>query len=145
MICAYIVIIILIEINSFIHSFIHSFIRILKKIPKFSHITDILKDSHWFLIRQRITLEILLLTYQAYHNTAPNYLCELITPYCSARNLRSNDMKLVRPRLKTYGEKCFQFAGPKEWNKLPMLIRESPSIYIFKSRLKTYLFDCAFN
>ena len=44
----------------------------------------------------------------------------MITPYCSARNLRSNDMMLVRPchpgpRLKTYGEKCFQFAGPKEY------------------------------
>ena len=49
----------------------------------------------------------------------PDYLCELITPYCSARNLRSNDMMLVRschpvPRLKTYGEKCFQFARPKK-------------------------------
>ena len=105
---------------------------------------------HWRPIRQRITFKILLLTYQAYHNTAPDYLCELITSYCSARNLRSNDMMLVRPchpgpRLKTYGEKCFQFAGPKEWNNLPLLIRESPSIYIFKSRLKTYLFNCAFN
>ena len=124
--------------------------RILKKIPKFSHITDILRDLHWLPIRQRITFKILLLTYQAYHNTAPDYLCELITPYCSARNLRSNDMMLVRPchpgpRLKTYGEKCFQFAGPKEWNNLPLLIRESPSIYIFKFRLKTYLFNCAFN
>ena len=49
------------------------------------------------------------------------------------------------PRLKIYEEKCFQFAGPKEWNNLPFLIRESLSIYIFKSRLKTYLFNCAFN
>ena len=124
--------------------------RILKKIPKFSHITDILKDLHWHPIRQRITFKILLLTYQAYYNTAPDCLCELITPYCSACNLRSNDMMLVRPchpgpRLKTYGEKCFQFAAPKEWNTLPLLIRESPSIYILKSRLKTYLFNCAFN
>ena len=63
--------------------------RILKKIPKFSHITDILKDLHWLPIRQRITFKILLLTYQACHNTAPDYLCELITPYCSARNLIS--------------------------------------------------------
>ena len=93
--------------------------RILKKIPKFSHITDILKDLHWLPIRQLITFKILLLTYQAYHNTAPDYLCELITPYCSARNLRSNDMMLVRPchpvsRLDTYGEKCLQFAEHKE-------------------------------
>ena len=84
------------------------------------------------------------------YNTAPDYLCELITHYCSALNLRSNDMMLIRPchpgpRLKTYGEKCFQFDGPKEWNNLPLLTRESPSIYIFKSRLKTYLFNCAFN
>ena len=96
-----------------------------------------LKDLHWLPIRQRITFKILLLTYQAY-NTAPDYLWELITPYCSAHNLRSNDMMLVRPchpgpRLKTYGEKCFQFAGPKEWNNLLLLIRESPTIYIFKS------------
>ena len=49
------------------------------------------------------------------------------------------------PLVLTYGEKCFQFAEPKEWNNLPLLIRESPSIYIFKSRLKTYLFNCAFN
>ena len=92
--------------------------RILKKIPKFSRIPDIFKDLHWLPIRQRITFKILL-TYQAYHNTTPDYLCELITPYCSARNLRSNDMMLVRPchpvpKLKIYGEKCFLFAGPKE-------------------------------
>ena len=75
-----------------------------------------------------------LLTYQAYHNTAPDYLCELITPYCSARSLRSNDMMLVRPclpglKFKTYVKK-FQFAGPKEWNKLLMPIRGSSS-FIF--------------
>ena len=39
---------------------------------------------------------------------------------------------------------AFQFVGPKEWNNLPLLIRKSLSIYIFKSRLKTYLFNCAF-
>ena len=82
---------------------------ILKKIPKFSHITDILKDLHWLPIRQRITFKVLLLTYWACHNTTLDYLCELITPYCrpSARILRSNDMMLIRPchpvpRLKTY-------------------------------------------
>ena len=93
--------------------------RTLNKIPKVSYITDILKDLHWLPIRQRITFKILLFTYQAYHNTAPDYLCQLITPYCNARSIRFNNMMLVRPchlgpKLKTFGEKCFQFAGPKE-------------------------------
>ena len=55
---------------------------------------------------------------------------------------------LVRPchpRLGTYGKMCFQFTGPKEWNNLPLLVRESPSIYGFKSRRQTYLFNCAFS
>ena len=69
--------------------------RILKKNTKFSHITDSLKDRHWLLIRQRITFKILLLTYQAYHNTAPEYLCELIIPYCNTRNLRPYNKMLV--------------------------------------------------
>ena len=112
--------------------------HIFKKIPKFSHITDSLKDLHWLPIRQRITFKIILLTYQAYNKTVPKYLCELIIPYCNTRNLRSNNKMLVmpcdtRPKLKTYGEKYFQFAGPKDLSNLPLLIRESPSIYIFKS------------
>ena len=110
--------------------------RILKKIPKFSHITDILKDLHWLPIRQRITFKILLLTYQAYHNTAPDYLCELITPYCSARNLRSNDMMIVRPchsepRLKTYGEKCFNLLDLKNDITYPCLfVKVLPFIFL---------------
>ena len=65
-------------------------------------------------------------------------------------HISSYNMMLVRPchpgpRLKTYGEKCFQFAGPKEWSNLPLLICESPSISSFKSRLITYLFNCTFN
>ena len=103
---------------------------ILKKIPKFSQIIDVLN------VLQRITFKILLLTYQAYHNTAPDYLCELITPYCSARNLRSNDMMLARPchpvpRLKTYGEECFQFAGLKSGISYPCLfVKVLPFIFL---------------
>ena len=81
--------------------------RSFKKKSKFSLNTSILKGLHWLPIRKHITFKILL-TYHAYHNTTPDYIYELITPYCSARNFRSNDMMLVRPchpgpRLKTYG------------------------------------------
>ena len=87
--------------------------RILKKISKFSHITDILKDLLWLPIRQKD-----MLPYEAYHNTAPDYLCEFITPYCSARNLRSNDMMLVRPchpgpRLKLMEKSVFNLLNLK--------------------------------
>ena len=98
-----------------------------------------------FPIQQRILFKILILTYQAYHKTAPQYLCDLIMPYSNARNLRSDNMSLIAPchpraKLKSYGERSFQHAAPTEWNKLPLLIRESPSLDIFETQLKTFLF-----
>ena len=104
-----------------------------------------LLDLHWLPIQQRILFKILILTYQANHKTAPQYLCDLIMPYSNARCLRSDNMSLIAPchpraKLKSYGERSFQHAAPTEWNKLPLLIRESPSLDIFKTQLKTFLF-----
>ena len=100
---------------------------------------------HNTCIQQRILFKILIRTYQAYHKTAPQYLCDLIMPYSNARYLRSDNMSLIaschpRAKLKSYGERSFQHAAPTEWNKLPLLIRESPSLDIFKTQLKTFLF-----
>ena len=116
--------------------------RILRRVPKFDHITETLMDLHWHPVQQRVTFKILILTYQAYHGTA-QYLCDLIVPYANSCNLRSNNKLLIAPchpraKLKTYGERSFQHAAPKEWNNLPLDIRDSPSLAIFKSRLKTF-------
>ena len=58
--------------------------RILRRVPKFDHISETLMDLHWLPVHRRI------LTYQAYHETAPQYLCDLIGPYANTCNLRSN-------------------------------------------------------
>ena len=119
---------------------------ILARLPRFSHISATLFDLYW-LIRYRITFKICILTYQAYHRTAPSYLCDLIVPYVNTRSLRSIDKCLIepcKPRLRSYGERCFKYAGPQEWNKLPLYIRKSSSLSIFKTQLKTYLFQFAY-
>ena len=121
--------------------------RILARLPRFSHISATLFDLHWLPIRYGITFKICILTYQAYHRTAPSYLCDLIVPYVNTRSLRSNDKCLIepcKPRLRSYGERCFKYAVPQEWNKLPLHIRKSSSLSIFKTQLKTYLFQLAY-
>ena len=102
--------------------------RILARLPRFYHISATLVDLHWLPIRYRITFKMCILTYQAYHRTAPSYLCDLIVPYFNTRSLRSNDKCLIKPcnpRLRSYGERCFKYAGPQEWNKLPIYIRKA--------------------
>ena len=107
------------------------------------HITPILRDLHWLPIKFRIIFKILLLTYKCVHGLAPNYLSNLIPMYHQNRNLRSTHQRRLetpKTRLKTYGDRSFSFAAPKEWNKLPLHIKISPSVDCFKSQLKTYLF-----
>ena len=100
--------------------------RILARLPRFSHFSATLFDLHGLPIRYRITFKICILTYPAYHRTAPSYLCDLIVPYVNTQSLRSNDKCLIKPcktRLRFYGKRCFKYAGPQEWNKLPIYIR----------------------
>ena len=47
--------------------------------------------------------------------------------------------------METYGERSVQYTAPKEWTKLPLIIRESPSLAIFKNKLKTFLFQSTYS
>ena len=109
--------------------------KIVALLPIFSHISTTLFDLYWLPIRYRITFKMCILIYQAYHGTAPSYLCDFIVPYVNTRSRRSNDkcliINLCKPRLKFYGERCIKYAGPQEWNNLLIHIRKNSSISIF--------------
>ena len=42
--------------------------------------------------------------------------------------------------LESYGKQAFSVAAPRLWNSLPMELKTSTLIDIFKKKLKTYLF-----
>ena len=108
-----------------------------------NHITHILKSLHWLPIKHRIRFKVLLMTYRAINRLAPSYLCGLVGSDIKERNLRSRHQhrpKLQNSRRICYGDRSFKAAAPKQWNKLPLNIRQSPTVDCFKSRLKpTYL------
>ena len=98
---------------------IHALVTVRIDYCTFGHISETLMDLHWLPVQQRVLFKVLILTYQAYHKTAPSYLCDLITPYSNSCNLRSNNQLLLascqpRTKLKTYGERSFQYAAPNE-------------------------------
>ena len=119
--------------------------RIIMKRRKFDHVTPILKELHWLPVMYRVSFKMLVLTYKCIHGEAPSYLSDLITRKPnSSFNLRSNYVPLLlqprRTNLVYGGDRAFYAAAPREWNNLPLNIRISGSIAIFKSRLKTYLY-----
>jgi hypothetical protein len=109
----------------------------------------LLQSLHWLPVRQRITFKILLYTFKCLNNLAPSYLVDLIklltddVSHGYRHRLRSSSdaTKLIVPRSKKRaGDNSFAVIAPKLWNDIPVAIRESASVLIFKKRLKTYLF-----
>ena len=117
--------------------------RLVTRAPRRCHTSQILQDLHWLTVENRIKFKLLLLTYKALNDSSPSYITDLLSPYVSARNLRSSERHLLQvPRTSThsYGERAFQVAAPTLWNSLPIHIRQSHTIHIFKKVLKTHLF-----
>ncbi|XP_029903354.1 uncharacterized protein LOC115356335 [Myripristis murdjan] len=122
--------------------------RVLTRTRRRDHITPILASLHWLPVESRVEFKTLFLTYKTLDGQAPSYLKELIVPYHPARALRSqNAGLLVVPKIsKTRsGGRSFQFQAPRLWNNLPISVRRADSLSIFKSRLKTFLFDKAYS
>lgn len=115
---------------------------------KYDHITPVLMNLHWLPVEKRIIFKLLLLTFKARMNLAPSYIKDLIQEYKPQRNLRSSKKCLLQEHtynLKSYGARAFSVAAPVLWNSLPNNIKELNSIEVFKSSLKTHLFNQHFN
>ena len=88
---------------------------------------------HWLPVHSRIICKLLLLVYKALNGKAPSYISSLLSHRKCSRSLRSSGQELLTvplAKLKTYGDRAFSIAAPRQWNNLPLSIRKSPSIAI---------------
>jgi len=82
----------------------------------------------------------------ALNSSAPGYLAsdlQRVSDLGARRRLRSSTTSaLVAPRTvhATIGDRAFPAAAASVWNSLPETVRSSPSLPVFRSRLKTELF-----
>ncbi len=119
--------------------------RVLTRTRKYDHISPV--TLHWLPIKHRIDFKNVLITYKALNGLAPQYLSELLLPYSPSRPLRSqNSGHLIIPRISksTAGGISFFYLAPKLCNNLRNNVREADTLCLFKSRLKTYLFNLAY-
>ena len=118
--------------------------RIVSHTSKFEHITPVMYELHWLPVKMRIRFKLLLLVYQCVQQTAPTYLCELLHEKKKSKyGIRSYELEHLHipdSETKTYGYRACCFSGPREWNKLSLEIRQSRSVEVFKTKLKTLLF-----
>ena len=94
--------------------------RVVCLVPKFDHITPVIRRLHWLPVRYRVMFKILLLVHKALHVKAPSYISSLLKGKPAGRySLRSDSQDLLavpRTVFKTLGDRAFAKAGPSLWN-----------------------------
>ena len=123
--------------------------RMIYNTRKFDHVTHILKELHWLPIYKRIEYKILIIVYKCINGTGPKYLSDMLEIYQPGRFLRSSSngilLKESKSKLATGGARTFSKLAPKLWNKLPLPIRNSQSLDVYKRSLKTHFFAACYS
>lgn len=84
--------------------------RIITGTPSINHITAVLQQLHWLLVKYHIEYKVLLLTFKALHNLASSHVSDLLQIHTLSCDLRSShSIILVIPRdcLTTMGSRSF--------------------------------------
>jgi len=117
---------------------------------RFQHITPFLRQLHWLKAPERIAFKQSVLVYKCLHVSAPAYLtdelCQVADVEACQRLRSSSSSSLIvsRTRLLSVGDRGFPVATAHVWNSLPDLVTSAPSVAVFRSRLKTHLFNVSY-
>ena len=97
------------------------------------------KELGWLSVKEMIVKETSTMMYKSLNDLAPQYLSDLFVRLSDfhTRELRNTKNDLAVPLMRTVsGQKAFSYRGTKVWNKFKNDIKEAPSVYSFKSRLR---------
>ena len=91
-------------------------------------------------------LSISSFVYECHKNLAPSHFADYFTqisaiPSYNTRGAARGDYFIVRKNTLVYGIRSICFSGAKIWNDIPPEIRDSPSVWNFRKRLKKLLSD----
>ena len=127
----------------------NSLASVITNTSKYQHITPILKKLHLLPMKQRIDYKLclLILTYKTLTNQQPTYIYNSLSfPSHSVSTKSSDSLVLSIPYVRSsLGKRAFSVIGPRLWNSLPPDTRNSSSLPVFRSKLKTHLFKIAFS
>ena len=109
--------------------------RVVLRAPRFSP-SVLLKQLHWLPVSYRIDLKLSTLTHRALSTQQPPYLASLLHVSNIPRQLKSStSQQLIVPKTKlNLGKHAFSVAAPGVWNELPITLKTSETIAIFRKK-----------
>ena len=96
---------------------------------------------NWQTVEKRIKYQYCLLVYKVLNNLAPSYLRNLIirlNPIYTTRYSENSSLSVPHPRTE-YKKRSFSYTGSFLFNKLPITVQQSLSLFAFKKKCQRYI------
>ena len=112
----------------------HCLARVVLRAPRISASLPLLKQLYWLPVSYRINFKLSTLTYRALSIQQSPYLASLLHLSNIPRQLRSSiSQQLIVPKTKlNLCKRAFSVAAPRVWNELPVTLKTSETIAIFR-------------
>ena len=87
--------------------------------------------------------------YESVNKTSPRLFhnfFETVTAvhHYDTRQASKGDIFMTRKNTLQYGLRSVRYAGAKSWNSISDVIKQSPSVSIFRRKLKSYIFSAKY-
>ena len=104
-------------------------------------------DIHWLKINECITYKVWVLMYKYIKGMALDYLSELVIKDhgCSLRSSTLNKLPTLIGTTVLAHNSAFSSTGSRLWSMLPYDIKCSNDLEVFKTKLKTFLFNVSYD
>jgi len=115
--------------------------RLIKRTGRCKHISPVLQELHWLPVRRHVDFKLATLVFKSLQCCAPSYLSDACktAPEVSRHLHLSGTITCVIPWSRTrLGDRSFDVAGLRLWNKLPASMRSSDNLCQFRRQLKTF-------
>lgn len=112
-------------------------------IPKCQPARAGLRAFNCLPVVDRVSFKLGCLTYKGLTGLAPTYLQDKLIAYTPGRTLQSGSHHLLRiPPISTQcrGGWHFTYLADKVWNSLPLDVKASPYLEVFRKKLKLFIF-----
>ena len=108
--------------------------------------TSIFSDLKILKLYDLFELKLLTFVYESVNKISPSFFhnfFETLTTvhHYDTRQASKGDIFMTRKNTLQYGLRSVRFAGAKSWNSISDDIRKSPSVFIFRRKLKYHIFS----
>ena len=114
---------------------------------EWTNVAIMLWSLHWLPVQQWLVYKAALIRYKVVTTSTLSKLNDLLAVHIPTGSTHCSSMSLliIHYVASDFVRQHFCFVSPTVWNTLSSDVQSRPSLETFKSRLKTHLFNIAFN